>query len=293
MLGPSHSPTRRPQDLNHNWASAHADYAAGRMDGFVYSEGSAGTLAFFDRSDIPRYWSAADHYVLCDAYFTSVMSESAPNHLSLVAGTDGGVRDDRVPSGLPITPIFEELDSKGISWKVYGDTSWYEQFSYVQRTPSTRVRFAPGAVFSRDLASGQLAQVSWIIGAPGGDEHPPADIQLGENSVGDDIVNPIGASSYWPSVAVFITWDDYGGFYDHVAPPQVDSEGYGFRVPCLVISPFARAGQIDHVVNDHTSILKFVERRFGLPPLSTRDAAANDLTEAFDFSTSPRDFVPI
>jgi phospholipase C len=145
----------------------------------------------------------------------------------------------------------------------------------------------------KDLAAGTLPQVTWVIGAPGGTEHPPQDIQRGQNSVFDDLVNPVGRSPLWPSVAVFVTWDDFGGFYDHVAPPQVDAYGYGFRVPCLILSPFARSGFIDHVVNDHTSILRFVENRFGLTPLSSRDAAANDLTEAFDFGQSARPFSPL
>jgi phospholipase C len=135
--------------------------------------------------------------------------------------------------------------------------------------------------------------VSWIIGAAGGDEHPPKNIQTGEASVADGIVNLLGKSPYWGSLAVFATYDDYGGFYDHVAPPQVDQFGYGFRVPCLVISPFAKAGFIDSVVNDHTSILRFIEERYGLSSLNTRDAAANSMIEAFDFTRPARVFQPI
>ena len=135
--------------------------------------------------------------------------------------------------------------------------------------------------------------MSCIIGAPGGDEHPPKNIQGGENSVASDIVNKVGQSQFWDSSVIFVTWDDYGGFYDHLAPPQVDEYGYGFRVPALIISPYARQGYIDSVVNDHTSILKFLENRFGLSSLSTRDAAANDLSEAFDFTQSARKFATI
>jgi phospholipase C len=291
-IAPFHSPTLTPADMNHSWASAHADYDSGRMDGFVYSEGGDGTLAYFDRSDIPRYWALADEYVLCDQYFTSAMTESAPNHLYLVAGTAGGLEDDTVPATLPFPPIFQELDQAAIPWKVYGNTSWYASFEYVQRNPSARARLLPGSAFASDLASGSLAEVTWIIGAPGGDEHPPANVQTGQNSVVDTVVNAVGKSPYWESVAVFITWDCYGGFYDHLAPPQVDSMGYGFRVPCLVVSPFALSGAIDHVTNDHTSILRFIEDRYGLAPLSTRDAAANNLAEAFDFARPPRTFVP-
>lgn len=292
-LAPAHSPTLTPGDLNHNWASAHADYDSARMDGFVYSEGNASTLSYFDRSDLPRYWAAADNYVLCDRYFTSVMSESAPNHLYLVAASSGGLRDDRVPSSLPFPPIFAQLDAQHVSWKVYGFTSWYQSFAYVQQTPASRARFLPGPQFTADVANGALADVSWIIGAPGGDEHPPADVQAGQNAVADGVINLLGGGPYWPSVALFITWDDFGGFYDHVPPPQVDGYGYGFRVPCLVISPYARKGFVDHSVYDHTSILKFIETRHGLAPLSTRDQQANPLSGAFDFASPPRPFVRV
>src|SRR5487761_127831 len=292
-VAPFHDPSLSPVDMNHNWNAAHSDYDSGLMDGFVYSEGSNETMGYYARGEIPHYWKAADNYVLCDHYFTSVMSESAPNHIYLVAGNAGGLLDDRVPSSLSFPPIFEQLDQKGISWKVYGFTKWYESFEYVQQNSSAQNNFADAASFVTDLNNGNLSQVTWIIGAPGGDEHPPKNIQDGENSVANDIVNGIGTSSYWNSAAIFVTWDDYGGFYDHLAPPQVDQYGYGFRVPCLVISPYSKTGFVDSTVNDHTSILKFVENRFGLSPLSTRDAAANGLDEAFDFTKPPRSFVTI
>ncbi len=293
VVAPSPSASPAPADLNHNWLAAHADFDGGKMDGFVYSEGSPETMVYFDRTDLPHYWAAADQYVLCDRYFTSAMTESAPNHLYLIAGTAGGLQDDHVPATLEFPPIFAALDAQGISWKVYGFTRWYESFGYVQQHPSTRSRFAPASSFSVDLAAGALADVTWIIGAPGGSEHPPQDVRVGAGSVANDILNPLGRSPYWGSLAAFVTWDDYGGFYDHVAPPQVDPVGYGFRVPCLVVSPFARPGFLDHTTNDHTSILKFIETRYGLPPLSARDAAANDLAEAFDFASPPRPFQPI
>ena len=297
-VSPFHSPSLTPVDMNHNWTAAHEDYDSGKMDGFVYSEGNQegnqGTMCYFDQRDIPRYWKAAQQYVLCDAYFTSVMSESLPNHLSLVAGTCGGIIDDNVPKTITFPPIFQQLDEKGISWKVYSSTvSWLKNFEYVQSSPTAKANFVPATEFVTDVKNKALSQVSWIIGAPGGDEHPSADVSVGQDSVANDIVNNIGGSAYWGSAAIFITWDDFGGFYDHVSPAQVDKYGYGFRVPCLVISPFAKKGFLDDAINDHTSILKFVESRFGLSPLSTRDAIANNMAEAFDFSQQARAFEPI
>ena len=290
---PYRNPSPVPVSLSHTWQSAHASYDGGKMDAFVYAEGNPGTMAYFDRTILPRYWAIADQYVLCQRYFTSAMTESAPNHLFLVAGTAGGLRDDTVPATLAFPPVFAGLDQAKASWKVYGFTSWYKSFGYIQKTAGAAAKFASGTEFAQDIKDGTLADVSWVIGAPGGTEHPPEDVRVGQNSVADGIVNAIGSSPYWSSVAIFVTWDDYGGFYDHVAPPQVDSEGYGFRVPCLVVSPYARKGFLDPTVNDHTSILKFIEQRYGLASLSTRDAAANGLGEAFDFSSAPRPFVPI
>ena len=293
-VAPYHDGSLTPVDMSHNWRSAHSDYDSGKMDGFVYSEGNRETMGYYERQDLPRYWKAADSYVLCDRYFTSVMTESAPNHLFLVAGTAGGLLDDNVPSTLDFPPVFQRLDAAGVSWKVYTDTpSWYESFSYVKSSPAAKANFRGASSFPSDVRASALSQVSWVIGASGGNEHPPKNIQTGESSVADDVVNAVGGSPYWPSAAVFVTWDDYGGFFDHVAPPQVDKYGYGFRVPCLVISPYSKAGFVDSTLNDHTSILKFVEARHGLAPLSTRDAAANGLSEAFDFAQAPRRFEPI
>lgn len=291
-ISPYHDPDLTPVDMSHSWNSAHQDYDNGKMDAFIYSEGSKETMGFYDSSDLPHYWNAAKEYVLCDQYFTSVMSESAPNHLYLVAGTAGGLLNDSVPSTLNFPPVFEQLDKVGVTWKVYGFSDWYKSFKYVQEVKAGN-NFLSAGQFPKDVLSGSLSQVSWIVGAPGGSEHPPANIQKGENSVANDIVNAVGSSGYWTSSAVFITWDDYGGFYDHIPPPQVDQYGYGFRVPMLMVSPYSKKGLVDHTINDHTSILKFVENRFGLSPLSSRDATANDLSEAFDFSQQPRKFVNI
>lgn len=102
------------------------------------------------------------------------------------------------------------------------------------------------------------------------------------------LVSAVMNSSYWPSTAIFIAWDDYGGWYDHVPPPQIDSFGLGFRVPCLVISPYAKQGFMDHTQSDFCSILKFIEVRYGLSPLTKRDASTNNMLEAFNFTQPPR-----
>jgi phospholipase C len=293
-VAPFHYSSLTPAEMSHNWNTAHKGYDGGKMDGFVYSEGKRDTMGYYDQRDLPHYWKAAQQYVLCDRFFTSVMSESLPNHLHLVAGTAGGIIDDKVPATLAFPPIFEQLDQHGISWKVYSSfTTWLKSFAYVQSSSAAKANFASAGAFATDVQKGNLSQVSWIIGAAGGTEHPPENVQTGQNYVANSIVNNLGTSKYWDSIAVFLTWDDFGGFFDHVAPPQVDKYGYGFRVPCLVVSPYAKAGFVDSMVNDHTSILKFIEDLHGLTPLSTRDAAANNMVEAFDFSQPARAFQAI
>ncbi len=294
-MTPFHAHIPPSGDLNHSWDTAHADYDSGKMDAFVYSERTTDTMGLYYESDIPRYWKAAQEYVLCDRYFSSVMSQSAPNHLHLLAGTAGGLTNNKVPSTLTFPPIFQQLDAKKISWGLYSDfTSWYTSFQYVQQSPSARARIHGSGRFQKDLASGTLPDVTWIMGmGHNATEHPREDVRIGMNAVADTVVNPLGHSRYWSETAIFVTWDDYGGYFDHVAPPQVDAWGYGFRVPCLVIGPYTRPGSIDSTEHDHTSILRFVENRFGLTPLGPRDKRAKDMSSAFDFKAVARSFTPI
>src|ERR1700676_3955451 len=110
-VSPYHDSNLTPVEMTHSWNAAHSDYDGGKMDGFVYSEKNRETMGYYDQRDLPRYWKAAEEYVLCDKYFTSVMSQSAPNHLYLVAGTSGGIIDNNVPGTLNFQPIFQQLDT--------------------------------------------------------------------------------------------------------------------------------------------------------------------------------------
>jgi len=137
-----------------------------------------------------------------------------------------------------------------------------------------------------DLENGTLPAVSYVL-LLGATEHPISDVSLGERAIRTMLHN-LMQSKAWDSSAFFITYDDWGGWYDHIPPPQVDDRGYGFRVPALLVSPYARMGHIDHTLLDHTSILKFIEENWNIPPLAERDARANNLTPAFDFANPPR-----
>jgi phospholipase C len=222
-------------------------------------------------------------------------------------------------------PCFEHatltdlLDSKGVSWRYYGSggagSIWTApnaiQHMCVPNAPPPNATACTGANWTNnvvvpsrqnpvpvlsDIADGQLREVSWVI--PNGQEsdHPAGNEGSGPSWVAS-IVNAIGNSQYWSNTAIFITWDDWGGWYDHVAP-QVVNDGvswgsgyvYGFRVPLIVVSPYAKAAKISHVKHDFGSILKFVEENLGLPPLGYADAAADDLSDCFDFSQTPIPF---
>jgi phospholipase C len=123
-------------------------------------------------------------------------------------------------------------------------------------------------------------------------EHPTASTCVGENWT-VDLLNQLGASPLWDSSVVFITWDDFGGFYDHVAPPQLDGYGLGPRVPLLVVSPYARAGHVDHVQGEFASVLRFIEDVHGLPRLTDRDGNTTNLFQDFDFKQAPRAWTPL
>jgi phospholipase C len=143
-----------------------------------------------------------------------------------------------------------------------------------------------------DIGNGQLASVSWVI--PNGleSDHPLSTDGSGPSWVAS-IVNAIGNSAYWSNTAIFITWDDWGGWYDHVAPPILNSYEYGFRVPMIVVSPYAKPAYVSHVTHDFGSILKFIEGTYGLPSLGYADVPADDLSDCFNFSQTPISFQTI
>ena len=153
-------------------------------------------------------------------------------------------------------------------------------------TPAYAPHFVNRAQIFTDLKSGDFPQVSWVTPSFPISEHPPANITSGMNWV-KDVINAIMSSPYWNSTAIILTWDDYGGFYDHVPPPQIDKFGLSFRMPTLIISPYAKPGYIDHTQYQFESMLKFIEWRFSLQPLTERDLHANNLVNAFDFSQKP------
>ena len=282
-------------DLCHSTACAHVAYDDGKMDRFLQAEGSNETFGYYDQSDIPYYWGLAENYTLFDNYFTSVMGPSLPNHLSLVAAQDDGIADsgDMQHSLLNVSTIANELQAANDSWAYYspyqaGNENALGIVSSIADNATMMANLKP----TEDLPHRHAGRQDARRLLPDRQRHRRTStrrisVESGEQWV-ESIVGAIQASPYWGSTVILLTWDDYGGWYDHVVPPQVDKYGDGFRVPLLMVSPFAKQGYIDHTFSDHTSILKFIERVFGLPPLTQRDAGASDLMDALDPSYSAK-----
>jgi len=201
------------------------------------------------------------------------------------------------------------LDGAGLSWKFYAPPigtagyvfSTYDAINHIRNTSLWAEHVVPDTQFVIDAAAGNLPNVAWVVttgkssfgGLGGGgtsldnNEHPPGSICSGENWTVAQL-NALGQGPNWSSSAVFLTYDDFGGFYDHVPPPAVDIYGLGPRVPLLIISPYAKTGYISHTTYELSSVIKFAEEVFGLPSLNQRDLIANDTTDSFDFTQSPR-----
>jgi phospholipase C len=226
---------------------------------------------------------------VCDNYFASVMAPTMPNRLYLHAGRTDRVTDFPVPTGLPT--IWDRLATHGLTGRYYRRnfsflSLWGARFSRITRS------FAD---FLRDCRTGNLPAVAYVdpaytlpIFGGGSDDHPPSDIRAGEWFL-SQVYTAVTTSPAWPRTLLVITFDEWGGFFDHVPPSRAPDVNRlhslrGFRVPTLLVSPFARRNHVDHGVYDHASILKLIEWRFGVPALSVRDAAATNLAAALDFS---------
>ncbi|HEY0754610.1 MAG TPA: alkaline phosphatase family protein [Ktedonobacteraceae bacterium] len=325
IVAPHHFLLPISGDPSHTWQSIHSEWDGGKMDGFYKTDGKT-ALGYYDGSNLRYYYALADHFTLCGHYFASVLGPTVPNRLALWAATSGGTTVDSVGLGtLDYPTIVDLLDAHHISWKCYNlglgngtfdDLEHFNALALFKRWQKDARLTADEEDYYRDLKNGKLSQVSFLITESLISEHPPADINTGQDKMAE-IINALIASSAWTRSAMFFTYDEGGGFFDHVAPPQLDAYGPGHRVPTLVISPYARRGYLSGQFYEHSSILKFIERRFALPSLasvnhqfdhatpgSNNDAAhgtatgpafsprdgnprLGDFYEAFDFSQNP------
>jgi phospholipase C len=189
----------------------------------------------------------------------------------------------------------DHLEKAGISWHYYADEgSWMNALLAIKHMRFSKhwgTDITPEERFPIDIAKERLDKVTWVVPGPGVNEHPGGpSVCVGENWT-VSVVNQIMRSKYWKNTAIFLTWDDFGGFYDHVPPPHYDIMGLGPRVPLLVISPWAKQGYVDSTEYEFSSVLKFIETVFGLDCMTDRDCGANDMMNAFDFeqTTPPKE----
>jgi phospholipase C len=296
--------------LDQSAATFRTQYNDGRMDNFVYAQrkrGLNGALAmgYYDGQDLPFYWNVADEYVLFDHFF-GAPSGGLAGRMSLIGG-EADTSSSQVPTnGFGNLPtVFDALDKRGISWKYYVQ-NYDPQLTYRTMGQSDRgaaqVARVPLLAFDRflddpqrfskivdldqyyeDTRNGTLPAVAYIA-TMSASERAPSSLQAGPRLV-RGLVNILQQSDSWERSAFLITYDGWGGWYDHVPPPD---DGYGFRVPTLLISPYARRGYVDKTVLEHASILRFIRETFDLPAIGTRDTQANSLQSAFDWNQTPR-----
>jgi phospholipase C len=331
-------------DIDHSWGPQHTYWDNGRMDGFVRGhikvDGPANgplTMGYYDRRDLSFYYALAEAFTICDHYHCSVIGPTDPNRLYSMsatidpAGKHGGpilsTSTSRVSrfGTLSWTTMPEQLQARAISWKVYStaDGNFGDNvlpyFKQYQTNPQLAAKaFTPSfpGTFQTDVAAGTLPQVSWVLAPLLASEHPPAPPELGEVVAAQVLNTLVSNPAVWAKTALIITYDENGGFFDHVPPPvprpgtagefltvnPLPSDaggvagpiGLGFRVPALIVSPFSRGGFVASEVFDHTSTLRFLEARFGaeVPNLTAwRRSVTGDLTSAFNFA-DPNSSVP-
>jgi phospholipase C len=342
-LHPFRLSTNCMSDITHDWGPQHQAWNRGHMDNWLKAhetvDHAAGpeTMGYYTRSDIPFYYALADAFTICDHYHCSVIGPTDPNRLMSLsatidpAGHHGGplvkTNVTQRTGGFSWRTMPEQLSAKGISWKVYTAGSG----GVLDNVLTYFNAYRPGTAlydrglaptyehdFPADLASGKLPQVSWVLLNLEESEHPgfsaPRNGEIGAANVISQLVSH---PSLWRKTALFITWDENGGFFDHVRPPTPPAGtageyltvptlpaaaqgirgpiGLGFRVPMLVVSPFSRGGLVSSNVFDHTSTLRFLETRFRVkvPNLSSwRRKTTGDLTAAFNFKATPNSARP-
>ena len=317
---PFHFQTVCHENLSPAWNESHYDVNFGKMDLFMKTAISSPTIdpdgtrvmGYYDWTDLPYYYELAFQFGTSDRFFSSLLAPTIPNRMYLFAGTSfGHIRPDAPPSGTfwSQPTIFDKLSAAGVSWKYYyQDNSVYlSQWSTWQRDSGKVVNISNWYTDITNEAT--LPKVMFIerAGKIGLDEHPNNNIQNGAANT-KKILDALMSSPSWASSAFIFTFDEGGGLYDHVPPATLvkpdsiapmlrsgdlvgDFNQSGFRVPLIVVSPWSKPNFVSHRTRDLTSIMRLIEVRFGIPNLTARDAAADDMTEFFDFS-SPHFLTP-
>ncbi|MEO6928496.1 MAG: alkaline phosphatase family protein [Casimicrobiaceae bacterium] len=321
---------QRLHDLNHSWGPLHGCFNHGRMDQWVpvlrKVDGDAGplTMGYHSRDDLPFYYALADAYTICDGYHASLFGPTFPNRYFLMTGMidadakSGGPAINNRSARYTWETYPERLERAGISWRIYHDYDDYgcnivRNFAAYQdagKTSSLRehaLHTQPFYQLLHDLATGNLPQVTWIVPPSTASEHPDFLPAAGEDHTRQVLEALWSNPRAWARTVVILNYDENDGQFDHVLPPTplpgTPGEyinglpiGLGFRVPCMVISPFSRGGYVVSDTFDHTSTLRLIETRFGVevPNLSAwRRATCGDLTATLALGEPPRLDVPV
>lgn len=288
-----------------DWNNTHIQWNGGANDGFVRSGSGPVAMGYWTGADIPFYWSLARSFPLCDRYFASTLTQTFPNRRFLQAGTARGEVKTDLPDLHEVAPngtIFDRLNDVGVSWKDYfGDLPEPALFPPVWF--ANQDKGATYEDFMKDAANGSLPSFALVTPRTDLSEENPQDIQEGE-SFAAGIINAVLQSPCWPRTLMIWTYDEHGGYYDHVPPPAAvkpddveprledwhlpgSYDRLGFRVPCVVLSPFARPDHVSHVIHDHTSVLRLIETKWNLGAFTWRDANASNLLDCLDFDSPP------
>lgn len=289
-----------------DWNACHIQWSEGTNDGFVRSGSGRTAMGYWTGDDIPFYWAMARTFPLCDRYFASALTQTFPNRRFMWAGTALGMvttdlpaLDEQPPNGT----IFDLLNTHGIEWRnYYGDLPEPALFPPVWFANTDKGRTYDD--FITDAQHGTLPAFSLVTPRTDLSEENPQDIQEGE-AFAARIIHAVLDSPCWERTLLVWTYDEHGGYYDHVPPPPAvkpddvepnlrpdfhlpgSFDRLGFRVPCVVASPFARANYVSHVVHDHTSLLRLIETKWNLGALTWRDANASNLLDCLDFVDPP------
>jgi phospholipase C len=304
-----------------------------QMNGFDQEESFNGPpnpeYVYVPHKESAPYFALAHEFALADRMFQSHLDESFISHQYIIAGQahhgvnlpggywgcDGG-RTDRVQTitaqrtygpdevaCFDYRTLADELDDHDLTWRFYastinndgGEWSGYQAVKHIRYGPDwSKDIITPQTQFFNDLAAGNLANVTWITPVCEDSDHVNCGGNLGPQWV-SSLVNAVGESQFWKTSAIFVMWDDWGGLYDHVPPPYEDFDGLGFRVPLLMISPYASKNYVSHVQYEHGSILRFIEDQYGLGQLAASDTRANDPgnDKSFNFTAPPRNYKPV
>jgi phospholipase C len=296
------SPCQLSGEPSQTWNASHEAWDNGLNDGFVKASAPI-AMRFWDKHDLPFTYSLVEHFPIGERHFCSVLGQTWPNRSYLFAGTSSGMVNDIIAPAPPANgTIWDRLDAHDIDWAVYYDPSSYPSYVLVpgSQTPARAPRIKHFNQFLSDAPAGRLPQFTFLDpNYETTSEENPQDIQLGERYIAQ-VITALMRAPTWRRTALFLTYDEHGGYYDHVAPPAAlppDSippvltatdvpgafDRYGFRVPMIVVSPWARRHYVSRAVEDHTSITAFIERKWNLPAMTLRDANAAPMTNYFDF----------